>query len=172
MQKFHKSAITLKNDNQNDSATLPLICQVFVLWELLTPIYFLSWIRFVCFTFNTQKNKTVIRKQIHIHLSFINPKRNIFVDLQVIFFIPLPQKETTEMLEILQERHNTEIWECIFKNSCNSVKMTSNSKHSATVPIIINHIALLCLVRAFDVPAFINFSPFLFISILTHKKLK
>ena len=147
---------------------MPGICLV---RDFDPPIFF-KLNPFCLFYFNPQKNKTVIRKQFHIHLSFINPKRNIFLDLQVIFFIPLPQKETTEISEILQERHHTEIWECIFKNSCNSVKMTSNSKHSATVPIIINHIALLCLVRAFDVPAFINFSPFLFISILTHKKLK
>ena len=88
----------------------------------------LIWFPFRHVSFNTQKVKIVIKKQVHIHLSFIDPKIKIFRDFWVFILSSIPKNENSEITEILQKGHNTEMWECSFKSSWNAVQMTSNSK--------------------------------------------
>ena len=64
---------------------------------------------FVFFSFNVQKVETVIKKQIHIHLNFIDPKIKIFRDFQVFVLSPIPKSKNSEITEILQKCHNTKI---------------------------------------------------------------
>ena len=71
-------------------------------------------------SFNTQKVKIVINKQVHIYLSFIDPKIKIFCDFQVFVLSPIPKNQNSEIMEILQKGLNTEMWGC----SWNAVQMT------------------------------------------------
>ena len=75
---------------------------------------------FCYISFNTQKVKIVIKKQVHIYLSFIDPKIKIFRDFRVLVLSSIPKNENSEITEILQKGHNTEMWEC----SWNAVQMT------------------------------------------------
>ena len=79
---------------------------------------------FVYFSFSTQKVKIVIKKQVHIHLNFINPKIKIIRDFRVFILSPIPKNENPKITEILQKRHNTEIWQCGFKNSADILQVT------------------------------------------------
>ena len=65
--------------------------------------------------------------------------------------------------------HNTEMWECSFKNIWNAAQITSNSKSFSHVT---SHVSGVLVLKAFDPSGFFNFSPFSFMSILTLKKLK
>ena len=111
----------------------------FVKLSLPLCVCFLFFI--VCFTFNAQKVEVVIEKQIHIHLNFIDPKIKIFRNFQDFVLSPIPIPKNSEIMEILQKRHDTKIWECSFKNSWNAVKITSNSK---LYSLIANHVAGIC----------------------------
>ena len=138
--------------SQNHSATMLIICYIsfsrdsdtsrFVKLSLrffFCFFFFLLWLFFfVCLfvysSFNAQNVEIVIEKQIHMYLNFIDPKIQIFRDFWVFVLSPISKDEILEIMEILQKRHDTEIWECSFKNSWNSVEMTSKlSSH------IINH---------------------------------
>ena len=59
---------------------------------------------FVYFSFSTQKVKIVIKKQVHIHLNFINPKTKIIRDFRGFVLSPIPKNENLEITEILQKR--------------------------------------------------------------------
>ena len=58
---------------------------------------------------NTQKVEVVIEKQIHMHLNFVDTKIKIFRDFRVFTFSPIPKNKNSEITEILQKRHETEI---------------------------------------------------------------
>ena len=47
-------------------------------------------------------------------------KIKIFCNFHVFVLSPIPENENSEITEILQKRHNTEMWEC----SWNAVQMT------------------------------------------------
>ena len=55
-------------------------------------------------------------------------KIKISRDFRVFVLRPMPENENSEIAEILQKGHDTEMWECSFKSSWNAVQMTSNSK--------------------------------------------
>ena len=93
----------------------------------MTPVNILIWFPFYV-SFNTQKIKIVIEKQVHIHLSFIGPKIKIFRDFRDFVLRPILKNENPEIKEILQKGRNTEMWEYSFKSSWKAVEMTSNSK--------------------------------------------
>ena len=64
---------------------------------------------FICFSFNAEKVQIVVEKQIHMHLNSIDPKIKIFCDFRVFVLSPIPKNENSEITEILQKHHNTEI---------------------------------------------------------------
>ena len=120
---------------QNNSATLLIVCHIVAFQENLTPLDLLNWVcffvcLFVCFSFNAQKVEIVIETQIHIHLNFIDPKINIFRDFRVFVLSPIPKNKNSEITEILQKCHNTEIWECSLESSCSSNHKNLNTIQS------------------------------------------
>ena len=129
------------------------------------------WINpvFVYVSFNTQIVKIVVKKQIHLYVSVINPKIKTFRDFRVFVLSPIPKNENSEITEILQKGHNTEMWECSFKSSWNAAQMTSNSKPFSHIA---NLVAGIWVLKAFDPPGFINLISFFTMSVLTLKKLK
>ena len=56
----------------------------------------------------------MVKKQTRMHLSVINLKIKIIRDFQDFVLSLTPKNENLEITEILQERFNTEIWECRF----------------------------------------------------------
>ena len=48
-----------------------------------------------------------MKKYIHMHLIFVDPKAEIFRDFRV--FVLRPKNKNSETTEILQKRHNTVI---------------------------------------------------------------
>ena len=88
----------------------------------------LIWFPFCYVSFNTRKVKIVIKKQVHIHLSFIDRKKKIIRDFRVFVLSPILKNENWEITEILQKDHNTEMWEYSYKSSWNAVQMTLHSK--------------------------------------------
>ena len=133
--------------SQNNSATLLIMCHIFVFQEILTPLDLLTWVCFF-FNFNAQKVEIVIEKQIHMHLNFIDQKTKLFRDFRISVLSSIPENENWQITEILQKRHNTEIWECSFKNSWNTVQVTSDSKLFSHIA---NHVAGFgLLLKAFD----------------------
>ena len=108
----------------------------FFFQEILTPLDLLklSLSFFVCFSFdvvvvvvyfsfNAQNVEIVIEKQIHMHLNFIDPKIKIFRGFWLFVLSPIPKNEILEITEILQKRHDTEIWEYNFKKCWNDIKI-------------------------------------------------
>ena len=78
----------------------------------------------------------MIEKQIHMYLNFADLKIDIFRDLRVFVLSPIPKNENSEITEILQKRHNTEIRECSLKNSLDVLQITNKSQYdSAIFPI-------------------------------------
>ena len=113
--------------SQNNSATLLIMCHFFVFQEILTPLDLLTWVcffLFVFFSFKAQKVEIVMKKQIHTHFNFLDPKIKISHDFQVFVLRPIPKNENMEITEILQKRRDTEIWECSFKSSSNVLQTT------------------------------------------------
>ena len=129
----------------------------------------LIWFPFCYVSFNTQKVKIVIKKQVHIHLSFIDPKIKIFRDFRGFVLRPILKNENSEIAEILLKGHNTEMWECSFKSSWNAFQMTSNSKSFGHIA---NLVASIWVLKAFDSSGYITFDSLFVMSVLTLKKLK
>ena len=104
-----------------------------------------------------------------MHLNIINPKIKIFRDFPVFILSPIPKFENSKFTEMPQNHHNTQIWECSFKNSWYVLQITSTSKWfthtSSQVPVV-------CLLRASNPSKLIRLSSFLLISIFALKKLK
>ena len=65
-----------------------------------------------------------------MQLNFIDPKIFFLRDFHVFVLSPIPKNENSEITEVLQKGHNTEMWEweCGFKSSWNAGQMTSNLK--------------------------------------------
>ena len=63
--------------------------------------------------------------QICVHAHFFG---KIKTNASHLYFSFSLKNENSEVMEILQKGHNTEMWECGFKSSWNAVEMTSNSK--------------------------------------------
>ena len=82
---------------QNDSPTL-----------LLTPVDMLKPV-FVYLSFNSQIVKIVVKKQIHMYLSVINPKIKTFRNFRIFVLSPISKNENSEITEILQKCDNTEM---------------------------------------------------------------
>ena len=129
-RKFSKNSKILKYENvisrtleilfkwdhpQNNSATVlnNVMRHIFVFQEILTPLDLLTWVCylfFLCFSFIAQKVEIVIEKQIHMYLNFIDPKRKkLFCNFWVFVLSPIPKNKNSEITEILQKHHNTEI---------------------------------------------------------------
>ena len=111
---------------------------------------------------------TVMKKQIHMHSSFITQKIKIFRDFQVFVLSLIPKNENSGITEILQKRHNTERGECSFKNNWNTVQTTPFSKWFSHIA----HAAGIWVLKAFDPSGYIKLNPFLFMSVLALKQLK
>ena len=123
-------------------------------WSLW--IYWINPV-FVYVSFNTQIVKMVVKKQIHMYVRVINLKIKIFPDFRVFILSPIPKNENPEITGILQKGHNTEMWECSFKSSCNAVQMTSNSKSFSHIP---NLVAGIWVLKTFESSGFINLISF------------
>ena len=82
---------------QNDSPTL-----------LLTPLDMLKPV-FVYLSFNSQIVNIVVKKQIHMYLSVINPKIKTFRNFRIFVLSPISKNENSEITEILQKCDNTEM---------------------------------------------------------------
>ena len=70
----------------------------------------------------------MIKKQMYMHLNFVDPKIKILCDLQFVVLSPIPKSKNSEIREILLNRRKTEISECSFFNRWNPVQMTLNSQ--------------------------------------------
>ena len=70
----------------------------------------------------------MIKKQIHMYLKFANLKIEILRDFRVFILSDIPKNENSEITEIVQKSHNTEMWERWFKSSWNVVQVKPNSK--------------------------------------------
>ena len=55
------------------------------------------------------KVEIVIKKQVHIYLSFIDPKVKIFRDFRVFVLSFIPKNENSEIAEILRKGHKIEM---------------------------------------------------------------
>ena len=124
----------------------------------MTPVDILIWFPLCYVSFNTQKVEIVIKKQVYIHLSFIGTKIKIFRDFRVFVLSSIPKNENSEIKEIPQRGHNTEMWKCIFKSSWNAVQMASNSK---SFNYVANLVAGIWGLKAFNACGYINLIPFL-----------
>ena len=134
--------------------------------------FWIYWIYpvFVYVSFNTQIVKIVVKKPIHMYVSFANLKIRNFRDFRVFILNPIPKNENREITGILQKGHNTEMWECSFKSSWNAVQTTSSSKSLSHIPDLVAGIWVL---KTFDPPGFINLISFSLCQlVLTLKKLK
>ena len=123
-------------------------------WPLWT---FLIESVFAYVSSNSQTVEIVVKTQIHMHWSLINPKIKIFRDFRVFVLSPTPKNENSEITEILQKRQNTEMWECSFKSNWNAVQITSNSKPFCHVA---NHVLGILVLKSFGSTGFFNLSPF------------
>ena len=97
--KWHRS--------QNNSATLLIMCHIFVFQEILTPLDLLTWVcfLFVCFvyfSFNVKKVEIVIEKQIQKHLNFIDPKIKSFMISGVLFGALYPKMKTRKSRKFIK----------------------------------------------------------------------
>lgn len=78
------------------------------------------------------------------------------------------ENENPEITDTLEKHHKTEIGKCNLKNSRNDVQITSNSQIFSQIT---NNEAG-SILSVSDSSRVIKLSPFLFISILTHKKIQ
>ena len=69
------------------------------------PLYLLNSVHFCLFQFHHSKNETVLKKQIHMYLSFINPKTKILLDFSVFVFNTIP----TAKIQKWQKLHKSSI---------------------------------------------------------------
>ena len=83
-----------------------VVCHIVDFQENLTPI---DSSVFFYFSFYAQKVEIVIEKQVHIHLNFIDPRIRIFHDFRVFVLSPILKNKDSEITEILQKGHNTEM---------------------------------------------------------------
>ena len=125
------------------------------------------WFPFRYVSFNAQKVKIMIRKQVHIHLSYIDPKIKIFRDFRVFVLRPILKNYNSKITEILEECHHTEMWECSFKSSWNAVQMKSNSKSFSHIPNLVAGIWV--FFKSFDTSGYINLIPFSLCTFKTQK---
>ena len=116
---------------------------------------FYKWILFFV-NFYTQKVKIVMKKQNLMHLSVINSKIKIFCDFWVFFLSLIPKNENSEITEILQKHHNTEIWECSFKKQ---LKCGSNYSKLKMVHRYFSNCFLPFLFREGEIFPFFHFLP-------------
>ena len=78
----------------------------------------------------------MFEKQIHMYLNFADLKIDIFRDFRVFVLSPISKNENSEITEILQKCHNTEIRECSLKSSLDVPQITNKSQDdSAIFPI-------------------------------------
>ena len=77
----------------------------------------------------------------------------IFRDFRGFALSPISENENSEITEILQKGYNTEMWECSFKSSWNTVQMTSNSKSFSHIA---NLVAGIWGLKTFDPFRYIN----------------
>ena len=80
-------------------------------------------------------------------------KMQIFRDFWGFVLSPISENENSEITEILQKGYNTEMWECSFKSSWNTVQMTSNSKSFSHIA---NLVAGIWGLKTFDPFRYIN----------------
>ena len=85
-------------------------------------------------------------------------KIKIFRDFRIFVLSPIPENENSEITEIPQKDHNTEMWGCSFKSSWNAFQMISNSKSFSHIA---NLIADIWDLKAFDPCEYINLIPVL-----------
>ena len=121
-RKFNKNPKILKYENvisrtleilfkchrsQNNSATLLIVCHIFVFQENVTPLDLLTSACFffvvVYFSVNAQKAEIVIEKQIQMYLNFIDTKIKLFRDFWVFVLSPIPKNENSKVTEIHQK---------------------------------------------------------------------
>ena len=102
------NGVQMISNSKSISRIANLVAGIWVL-KTFDPRGILLWFPFRYVSFDTQKVKIVIKKQVHIHLSFIDPKIKIFRDFQVFVLIPVLKNENPEIAEILQKGHNTEM---------------------------------------------------------------
>ena len=81
----------------------------------------------------------MIKKQIYMHLNFVDSKIKILCDLQFVVLSPIPKNKNSEIREILLNRRKTEISECSFFKRWNPVQMTLNSQPFTDVFQIVIH---------------------------------
>ena len=125
------------------------------------------WFPFRYVNFNAQKLKIMIRKQVHIHLSYIDPKIKIFRDFRVFVLRPILKNYNSKITEILEKCHHTEMWECSFKSSWNAVQMKSNSKSFSHIPNLVAVIwGFLNLLTLLDI---LIWFPFRYVTFKTQK---
>ena len=98
-----------------------------------------------------------------------NCEIKIFHDFSAFVLSPTPEYEYLESTEMLQKHYHTELWECSFKNSWDVLQITSNQKWFTHIS---NQAPGVCLLKASNPSRFIKLSMFLFILVLTPKKLK
>ena len=108
-------------------------------------------------------------KKIHMHLHIINTKIKIFRDFHVFILSLIPKCENSKFTEMPQNCHNTQIWECSFKNSWDALQITSTSKWFTYIS---SQVPGACLLRASNPSRLIKLSSFLLISVFALKKLK
>ena len=93
-------------------------------------------------------------------------KLKIIRYFRVFVLRPIPKYENSEITEMLQKCHNTELWECSFKNSWDVLQITSASKWFTHIP---NQVPGVCLLRAPKPSRFIKLSSFSYFSFSTQK---
>ena len=113
------NAVRMTSNSKSFSHIANLVAGIWGL-KAFHPCGYIALIPFCYISFNNQKVKIVIKEQFHIHLSFIDPKIKIFRDFWVFILSSIPKNENSEITEILQKGHNTEMWKC----SWNAVQMT------------------------------------------------
>ena len=127
----------------------------------------LIWFPFHYASFTTQKVKIAIKKQLHIHLSFTDPKIKIFRDFRVFILRPVLKNGNLTTMEILEKGHNTEMWECSFKSSWSAIQVTSKSKSFSHIA---NLVASIWVFKNLLTPLDISiWLPFRYVSFLTQK---
>ena len=100
------------------------------IWGLkaFDPSGYINLISFCYVSFHTQKVKIVIKKKVHIHLSFTDPKIKIFRDSPVFVLSLTPKNENSEITKFHKK---TIILKCLFIYTLFYVDIYNKSiKHS------------------------------------------
>ena len=131
--------------------------------EILNPLYLLNFRSFCLFQLQQFKS-WISNQKIDIYaFEFYHPKINISLA-----FRALVKNKTRKSWKSLKSTITLEYENAASKTSCNAVQVTSNSKWFSHIA---NQIASICFMRAFGVSRLKKMNPFLFISVLTLKKL-